>query len=121
MKNKYLKYTDTRECVPFETAEEAWFWCCLCEQLGHERARGGAAKTARPCESSDIVIALKRLGREGRLKPEHIRVLRHYGLEQAPPHPNFGASHHICRLWQEGIRFLDTLLKQKGIVAACFI
>ena len=48
MKNKYLKYTDTRECVPFETSEEAWFWCCLCEQLGHERARGGEAKTARP-------------------------------------------------------------------------
>ena len=116
MRNIYQKRTDNRQATPFSSSEEAWFWFCLCEQLGQERARGGASNTERPCESSDILIALKRLMRQGLVRPEHIRILQHYGLEQAPPHVNFGATERICRLWREAMGYLDSLLRQKGIV-----
>ncbi len=117
MRNKYQTQTDTRKTVPFETPEDAWFWFCLCEQLGQTRARGGESRIARPCESSDIIIAVKRLMNQGLLKAEHIRILEHYGFDQAPPHPNFGATARVCRLWREAMSFLEMILRRKGIVA----
>lgn len=119
MRNKYQKQIDARETTPFESSEEAWFWYCLCEQLGNNRGHGGSSSIARPCESSDIIIAVKHLLQQGFLKPEHIRILQQYGFEQAPPHPNFGASRRICGLWQEAMGFLDTILRKKGIIY-CF-
>jgi hypothetical protein len=121
MRNIYQKLTDNRETIPFQSSEDAWFWYCLCEQLGFDRAKGGESKTARPCESSDILIAVKRLMRDGLLKPEHIRILQKYGFEQAPPHVNFGATERICRLWREAMGFLDSLLRRKGIVGCFFL
>ena len=121
MKNKYLSFTDNRETTPFESAEEAWFWYCLCEELGFERAKGHTDKTARPCETSDIILAVKRLLRDGSLQPEHIRILQKYGFEQAPPHINFGATQKICNLWKEAISSLDSILKRKGIVRCFFL
>ena len=119
MRNKYLKISDGRETTPFESSEEAWFWCCLCEQLGSERGKNKGSKISRPCESSDIIIAVKRLTEQGLLKREHLYILKKYGFEQMPPHINFGATQKICFLWQESMRFLDTLLRKKGIVM-CF-
>ena len=116
MKNKFQSHIDNRETTPFISSEEAWFWYCLCEQLGFERAKGGESKIARPCESSDIAIAIKRLFRQGILHPEHIRVLSTYGFKQVPPHEHFGDTPRICKLWQEGLKFLGILLQQKGIV-----
>ena len=113
MRNIYQKLTDNRETIPFQSSEDAWFWYCLCEQLGFE--------VARPCESSDILIAVKRLMREGLLKPEHIQILQKYGFEQTPPHVNFGATERICRLWREAMGFLDSLLRRKGIVGCFFL
>ena len=121
MRNKYLIHTDNREMTPFESTEEAWFWYCLCEELGFERAKGHAGQTARPCETSDIFLAVKRLLHEGTLHPEHIRILQKYGFEQAPPHINFGATQKICRLWKEAISGLDSILKRKGIVRCFFL
>ena len=115
MRNKYL-LTSEQETTPFLSAEEAWFWYCLCEK---ERPNGKHHKntqTIRPCETADIFIAVKRLLRNGILKPKHIKVLSKYGFEQVPPHPHFGDSSLICHLWQEGLKFLETLLIQKGIV-----
>ena len=120
MRNKYQKLLDNRQTTPFESSEAAWFWYCLCEQLGFERARGGTSKTARPCESSDIIIAVKQLIQKGILKPTHVCVMKHYGQEQAPPHINFGATKRICRLWSEAMSALDSLLRRKGIVG-CFL
>ncbi len=116
MRNKYQTQTDNRETTPFESSEEAWFWYCLCEQLGHLRARGGDSNIARPCESSDIIIAVKKLLNKGKINPDHMRILQRYGAEQAPPHPHFGASRRICELWHEAMGFLDIILRQKGIV-----
>ena len=116
MRNKYLSYTDTRKTTPFESSEEAWFWYCLCESLKNERTHGYEAKTVRPCESSDIAIAVKRLLREGTIRPEHLKVLTKYGFEQVPPHPHFGDSLKICQLWREALSFLESLLRKKGIV-----
>ena len=121
MRNKYLKRTDNRQTTPFESSEEAWFWCCLCEKLGRERANGGKSEMARPCESSDILIALKRLLHQGLIRPAHVLVLQSFGEEQAPPHPNFGATERVCRLWREAMNYLGILLKQKGIVACVML
>lgn len=121
MRNKYLTFTDNREFTPFESAEEAWFWYCLCESLGSERAKGHSGKTVRPCETSDIILAVKHLLHEGLLKPEHIRILQKYGFEQAPPHINFGATQKICTLWKEAISGLHSILKRKGIVRCFFL
>ncbi len=116
MRNKYLFLTDNQDTTPFTSAEEAWFWYCLCEQLGNDHPGGSKARIVRPCESSDIFLAVKKLRRAGILRPKHIKVLAKYGLEQIPPHPHFGDSLNICNLWQEAIRFLDSLLRRKGIV-----
>ena len=118
MKNKYLSSVDTRQTTPFSSSEEAWFWFCLCENLKHEHSRGGESKIARPCESADIAIAVKRLIKNGTLKSEHLKVLAKYGYAQIPPHEHFGDTPKICRLWYEGLKFLGNLLKQKGIVYA---
>ena len=117
MRNKYLSFVNEKETTPFMSAEEAWFWYCLCEKAGTKQSRGSSGKIARPCETSDIVIAVKRLLKLGTLRPAHIKVLSKYGFEQVPPHPHFGDSLKICHLWQEALDFLGTLLKQKGIVA----
>ena len=120
MRNKYPKLIDQRPATPFSSSEEAWFWYCLCEQLGFEKTHGGDSKIARPCESSDIFLAVKKLLHQGMIQPTHIRVLQHYGAEQAPPHINFGATERICRLWKEAMSYLDSLLRSKGIVG-CFL
>ena len=117
MRNKYLTYVKDEKTTPFESAEEAWFWYCLCEQL----QRGGRCRSdsgvVRPCEKSDIVIAVKRLLQEGILRPSHIKILSKYGFSQVPPHPHFGDSLKICSLWKEALDFLAVLLKKKGIIA----
>ena len=118
MRNICLSKFDTRETTPFESSEEAWFWYCLCESLGHEKCHNDSNKIVRPCESSDIAIAVKRLARSGILQPEHLKVLAKYGYAQIPPHEHFGDTPRICHLWQEGLKFLGQLLKQKGIIYA---
>ena len=116
MRNKYLSYIKEEEMTPFENAEEAWFWCCLCEQLQKGSRHRADSNVVRPCEKSDIVIAVKRLLQTGVLRPSHIKILSKYGLSQVPPHPHFGDSLKICSLWKEALDFLDVLLKKKGIV-----
>jgi len=116
MRNKYLSLTTNEETTPFSSAEEAWFWYCLCEQLDPNRAHKSKDRIVRPCETSDIFLAIKKLIRAGLLHPKHIKVLVKYGLQQIPPHPHFGDNLSICNLWQEALRFLDSLLRRKGIV-----
>ena len=117
MRNKYLKFTNEKDTEPFDSAEEAWFWYCRCEQMEGSRPSHSKLTKMRPCETSDIFIVLKRLFREGILKPSHLKVLSKYGYAQVPPHPHFGDSLKICSLWQEALNFLGLSLKKKGIIA----
>lgn len=110
-------YSENTETTPFETSEEAWLWCCLCESMGHTKRHGSHRNIIRPCESSDIIIALKRLVHTGILTQEQAKILIKYGKEQTPPHPHFGDSQRICTLWKDGLSFLENILKQKGIIA----
>ncbi|MBQ4472406.1 MAG: hypothetical protein II942_04110 [Alphaproteobacteria bacterium] len=116
MRNKDLINSNESEMVPFLSAEEAWFWYCLCTQMGPNHSTNRKHKIVRPCELSDIIIAVKKLVKIGQLRPAHIKVLAKYGFEQVPPHPHFGDSSKVCMLWQEALGFLTTILKQKGIV-----
>ena len=104
------------DLTPFSSSEEAWLWCCLCEQLKNIRAKNAQAHLKRPCESADIIIALKTLQKEGKISQNHTRILTQYGLKQVPPHRNFGDSIKACFLWEEAMHFLNILLKKKGIV-----
>ncbi len=117
MRNKYLSFINTKETLPFDSAEEAWFWYCLCEQDKEYRAKKSDSRYVRPCETSDIVITVKNLFKKGILKSPHLKVLSKYGFTQVPPHPHFGDSVGICKLWQEAMNFLGLSLKQKGIVS----
>ena len=85
MRNKYQKLSDNRETTPFMSSEEAWFWYCLCEQLGFDRGHGHSARTVRPCETSDIILAVKHLLHNGYIGIDHIRVLQKYGFETVRP------------------------------------
>lgn len=118
MRNKYLSFIHEEETQPFESAEEAWFWCCRCEQMRDSRPHSNNRTTARPCETSDIFITLKNLFKTGILRAVHIKVLTKYGYSQVPPHPHFGDNSKICDLWKEALDFLGLSLKKKGIVAA---
>ena len=109
-------YIREKETTPFESAEEAWFWYCLCEQLGKHAGGRAPGKVGRPCETSDIYIAVKKLLEKGVLSPSHVKVLSKYGFCQVPPHAHFGDSLKICELWKEALAFLEVLLKKKGIV-----
>ena len=117
MRKKYLSFIREKETQPFDSAEEAWFWYCRCEQNGSVRPQYDESLKGRPCETSDIFITLKNLLKTGILKAIHLKVLSHYGYAQIPPHPHFGDSPKICSLWQEALDFLGISLKKKGIVA----
>ena len=118
MRNKYLSFSNNVQATPFQSTEEAWFWYCLCEQQEHTHQSHDKQHLVRPCETSDIFIAVRKLLRIGTLRPSHIKVLSKYGFGQVPPHPHFGDSLKICHLWEEALSFLDVLLKKKGIVTA---
>lgn len=117
MRKKYLSLIREKEVCPFDSAEEAWFWYCRCEQNRDVRPCRSDSTLSRPCETSDIFIALKKLFKVGVLRSVHLKVLSHYGYAQVPPHPHFGDSPKICSLWREALDFLGISLKKKGIVA----
>lgn len=117
MRNKNLYSIECQETTPFLSAEEAWFWCCLCEQMKSNHPTYRPHRIVRPCDAADILVAVRRLQQEGKLRPSHIRVLSKYGVSQVPPHPHFGDSSKICALWKEALSFLNTILVRKGIVS----
>ena len=107
MRNKYLSFINNKPTTPFSSTEEAWFWYCLCEQLKNDRPAHSSGQIIRPCESSDIFLAVKKLIQAGVLHPKHIKVLSKYGFEQVPPHPHFGDSLKICDICIEvgGVKY----------------
>ena len=114
MKNNVLSVNGKPVRV-FDSAEEVWFWFCLCESV--ERGRSGGGFWTRPCETSDVAIIVKRLVREGKITQNHLRVLSKYGLEQMPPCEAFGASSTDCFLWKSALFEMEKVFRQKSIVA----
>ena len=119
-KDKTYRYPHTRNAnaVPFESAEEAWFWFITAQQARNEGARfvSGLSLTPRPCEPVDILKILDGLYRQRRLLRDHLLVLRHYGRRNMPPDPRRVKEARSYRLWVEALERIEPALIRKGIV-----
>ncbi len=104
--------------VPFESAEEAWFWFVRCQKARWDGARfeEGAAHCIRPCDPDDLYRALKELRRRRLVEVDHIRVLTRFGFAERPPDRRLRDEVLPWRLWTEAIDQLTTVLRRKGIV-----
>ena len=71
--------TQDPKTIPFDSAEEAWFWFIAAQEARNDGARfaAGQAMFPRPCEPIDILKALDCLYRNRRLLRDHLLVLRH--------------------------------------------
>lgn len=103
--------------IPFENAQEAWFWFIRCQK----RRRAGMAKTdggdvARPCEADDICRAVKSLAAQRKIMKEHLLVLGRFGLLEQPPDARRADQSRAARRWSEALDRLTTVLKTKAIV-----
>jgi hypothetical protein len=105
--------------VPFADAAEAWFWFVRCHRVRRAGARlaDGPVQTIRPCDPDDIYRAVSGLARIGRIGHEHLHVLAHFGLREAPPDPRCPGERRAARLWDESLDRLTTVLRQKAIVS----
>ena len=114
------KTPNTARTIPFRDAEEAWFWFISAQQARHEGARfvAGAGLYPRPCEPLDILKVLDRLHRQRRLLRDHLLVLRHYGRRHMAPDPRRVKEYRAHMFWCEALERIETVLVQKGIVAA---
>ncbi len=117
-KKIYVSRSYHTDPIPFESAEEAWFWFIAAQQARAEGARftAGLSHAPRPCEPIDILKALDRLYRSRRLMLDHFRVLRHYGLRHMAPDPRRPNEAKAHTLWEEAMMRLETVLEKKGIV-----
>lgn len=110
-----VRQRNTVETIPFNSAEEAWFWT-MAIQLARQ---DGAALAWRPdgearmADPEDIVACCDRLYRDGRITLAHARVLRRWGERQRAPHLLPERDH---RLWQQAIAALEWMLRTRGIV-----
>jgi len=107
---------DDRSAEPFESVEDAWFWCCFCDmQKGVGRSHASSSRVP-PCETSDIFIVIKRLVEEKSLFQRHLRVLSRYGLKQVSPYMADDSTEEEKNLWKEAMTRLWRPLYNKGIV-----
>lgn len=104
--------------VPFDSANEAWFWFILAHEARQAgaRIRAGAGLYERPCEPLDILRVTDRLYRQRRLLRDHLLVLAHYGRRQMAPEPDRPREARDDRLWREAFAVLTPALRAKGIV-----
>lgn len=116
-KNKDKTYPHTH-IVPFESAQEVWFWFIQAQQARNEGARftAGLSLTPRPCEPVDILKILDRLYRQRRLMRDHLLILRHYGRRQLAPDPVLVKEAIAYKLWGEAMERIEPVLIQKKIV-----
>lgn len=107
--NKCLFYS-------FNSAEEAWFWCCRCRLGEQDRFAKSDNFKEKKCETNDIYIIIRRLQLKRCLNDCHIKILVRFGIEQAPPSIRFGATEYECFMWQQAMFFLDKELRNKGLI-----
>lgn len=111
-------YEHDKNTVPFESAEEAFFWFIAAQQAMNDGARVAAGKSLcpRPCEPTDIYNVLSRLHRNRRLHMSHFRVLRHYGVRGMAPDPSRIKEMQAHKLWAEAMYCMEPILIRKRIV-----
>lgn len=105
--------------VPFDDAEEAWFWTTQCVLARRDGARivAGLGLVPRPCEPEDLLATVERLHRHGPLTRHHLDILSEFGQRlQAPDGRNRGEE-RAARLWREALDRCTTIWRRKGIVA----
>lgn len=104
--------------VPFENAEEVWFWFVMVQQAKAQGARlsRGMASVDRPCETVDILTILDRLYRAKQLQRDHLLVLRHYGRRKIAPDPDRTKERRAAKIWADAMAVLSTPLEEKGII-----
>jgi len=107
------------ETVPFDSAEDAWFWFIRCQAVRAEGARfeAGFASVARPCDPDDIAACLISLVRQRVLARPHLRVLGTYGTAFRPPDSRDRHESNDSRLWESALDKMTTVLARKGIIA----
>lgn len=102
----------------FASVEEAWFWTMAslaARAQGFARRAGDGPRLARGCDPDDVILALDRLYRQGRITPAHAVVLRKWGERQCDPR-RFGGSEAECALWREALATLEAPLRRAGVL-----
>lgn len=101
--------------MPFRSGLEAWYWYCASIRAREDGAvcRAGQAEQPRPCEPVDVILAVQRLDRAGRLRQSHLKVLFRYGRLLMPP-PRYKSND--LDLWHDALAALERELRQRGIV-----
>ncbi len=112
--------TTEMQSMPFETAEEAWFWFVQAQQARVDGARfvAGQGAMPRPCEPLDILKILDRLYRNRCLLRDHLLVLRHYGRRLMAPDPRRVKEMRAYKIWSEALDRLGVVFERKGIIEA---
>lgn len=105
--------------LPFDSAEQAWFWYARCQRLRHDGVRfiDRSTQVSRPCDPDDLPRTVLQLRRRGRIGNRHISVLNQYGALECPPDHRRRDEERAARLWDEALDLMSTVLKKKGIVA----
>lgn len=105
--------------IPFETAEDAWFWFIQAQTARAEGARlmSGETLYPRPCEPVDVFRVMEHLHRQRRLVMDHLLVMRHYGRRLMAPDPRRPKEYRAYKLWVEAMERMEERLVSKGIVA----
>jgi hypothetical protein len=96
---------------PFVSAEEAWFWTVTALRARQQDLKMPKGEV-RPCDPDDVIRALDGLYRQGRIGPDHARVLRRYGEQGVVPKE----IENDRTLWDESMSHLLSQLSAKGIV-----
>lgn len=118
-KTRYVNVPASRaETVPFQSAEEAWFWYIRCQKARDAGLRmiRGMEVTARPCMPDDIYRAVKSLAARRVIDGGHIRVMKSFGELERPPDPRCDEEAPAHALWDQALDRLAAVLKSKAIV-----
>lgn len=104
--------------VPFDSAEEAWFWAAQCMMARRDGARilAGLGLVTRPCEPEDVLATVERLRRQGPLTRHHLRILCDFGQRLLAPDTRNRGEERAARLWDEALDMCATVWRRKGIV-----
>lgn len=94
------------EGFSFASAQEAWLWFM-------SNPRGGLA-TQITAEA--ILQCIDRLYKNRRLTPDHLQVLRHYGLRGKAPDLRMKREARGGSLWSQALSIIEPSLIRKHIV-----
>ena len=101
---------------PFPDASSAWFWALSALKARHAGAGGGGFRIVRPCDPDDVVVAVERLHRSGRLYSAHVHVLQTWGARGIAPDAMLQCDREAALLWRQALATLRHSLRAKGII-----